>query len=239
MVGTLAEDIAAAASVERRIQPTYGYYRQKNGWITVSTITRLEKVNYVERGWTPLDKYGAFDMTPYVANHPFEMLFMFGGVHEMSADQVLQTGLYMNPPLIPRCRQHITQFHRTHTKACWVGAQPVEFPQMAELPPERVGPFQCKFCERKLPTREGREQHQSVAHREALGSLRTGQSVGESLAGVLSGMQRAPATPSPDNSGALLQERVAMLERELDQVRRPKKVTQRRKANSKALVVGA
>ena len=235
MVGTLSEDIAAIASVERRIQPTYGYYRQKNGWITVSTITRLEKVNYIERGWTALDKYGAFDMTPYVANHPFEALFMFGGVHEMSAEQVLQTGLYMNPPLVPRCRQHITQFHRTHTKACWVGAQPVVFPQMAELPPERVGPFQCRFCPRELPTREGREQHQSVVHQEALSSLRTGQSVGESLAGVLGGMQKVPVTPPADDRVAELQGTVAKLEEQLKRLSRPKR--RRGKASKEALVV--
>ena len=136
---------------------------------------------------------------------------MFGGVHDMSADQVLQTGLYMNPPLIPRCRLHITQFHRTHTKACWVGAQPVVFPQMAELPPERVGPFQCKFCPRELPTREGREQHQSVVHQEALGSLRTGQSVGESLAGVLGQLQKAPVG---GDENAALRRRIEELEAE-------------------------
>ena len=179
MVGVLSEDIAS--DVGRRIQPTYGYYKQANGWITVSTITLLEKANYTSRGWRCLEQYGAFDMTPYVANHPFEALFMFGGAHEMPAEQVLQTGLYMNPPLVPRCRQHITQFHRGHTRACWAGAQPVEFPQMAELPPVRVGPFPCEFCPRELPTREGRAQHQSVAHQEELSSLRTGQSLAAAL----------------------------------------------------------
>ena len=223
MVGTLSEDIAASAAVQRRIQPTYGYYRQRNGWITVSTITRLEKVNYVERGWTPLDKYGAFDMTPYVANHPFEALFMFGGVAEMPAQQVLETGLYIDPPMVPICRQHITQFHRSHTRACWVGAQPVEFPQMATLDPRVVGPFVCEFCPRKLPTVQGKTQHQSVAHAKELGNLQTGQSMGTALAGVLN----ARAAPASDGS-AELQEKVARLEKQLAKVG---KATRRRKAN--------
>ena len=179
----------------------------------------MERVKYVAEGWQHLGQYGAFDMTPYVGNHPFEALFVFGGVHEMPAEQVLQTGLYMNPPLLPRCRQHITQFHRTHTRNCWQGAQRVEFPQMADLPPEQVGPFQCRFCPRQLPTREGREQHQTVAHQEELGSLRTGQSVGESLAGVLGQLQptSVPSQPSYEE----LARRLVKLEKA------PKKATRR------------
>lgn len=223
MVTTLSEDVAS--DIGRRIQPTYGYYRQPNGWITVSPITAMERMKYIAEGWQHLGQYGAFDMTPYIGNHPFEALFMFGGVHEMPAEQVLQTGLYMNPPMLPQCRQHITQFHRTHTRGCWVNALPVAFPQMAALPPERVGPFQCRFCPRQLPTREGREQHQSVAHQEELGSLRTGQSVGESLAGVLGKLQGVEAVAP--NELVALKEKIAKLEKAQ---RRPAKRTRARKA---------
>ena len=212
-----------ASELGQRIKPTFGYYRQKNGWITVSPITQLERINYIARGWTHLGKYGAFDMSPYVANHPFEALFMFGGVEEMPAQQVLETGLYIDPPMVPRCMQHMTQYHRGHTSACWIGAQPVAFPQMATLDPAVVGPFVCEFCQRKLPTVQARKQHQSVAHSKELGSLQTGQSMGKSLGEVLN------AKPAQSNDGvAELQEKVAMLERQLTKVG---KATRKRRAN--------
>lgn len=221
MVGALVEELAS--DVGRRIQPTYGYYKQANGWVTISTITSLEKMNYIKRGWKCLDQYGAFDMTPYVAAHPFEGLFMFGGVHEMPAEQVLQTGLYMNPPVLPRCRQHITQFHRTHAAACWRGAEPVEFPQMASLPPERVGPFQCQFCARELPTMEARGQHQTVMHQQELGSLRTGQSVGESLAAVLGASTALRSVGQNDEQASLRAQVVALKELLADKPARPRR----------------
>ena len=238
MATQLVEELAAQTAVARRIEPTYGYYRQPNGDITVSPITRLERIKYIERGWKSLEQYGAFDMTPYVANHPFEALFMFGGTHEMSAEQVLQTGLYMKPPMVPKCKQHITQFHRGHIPACWVGAQPVEFPQMVTLPPERVGPFACRFCPRELPTREGREQHQTVAHQDALSSLRTGESVGQSLAGLLGKVLDTPVPVPVQNSAEIeiLRQHIARLEAEQ---RKGAKVPKRSrfKRAKKALVV--
>ena len=211
---TLAHEVSDPVSSElgRRIQPTFGYYRQPNGWITISPITRLEKLRYVEHGWVSLDAYGAFDMGAYTANHPFEGLFMFGGAKEMSVDQILQTGLYIDPPLVPRCRQHLTQFHRSHTANCWRGAQRVEFPQLADVPKELIGPFICDFCNRKMPTAQAREQHQSVAHTEPLGDVRTGTSLGKALAEAMNKVNApvapAPAMPSQDE----LLKRIAELE---------------------------
>ena len=211
---TLAHEVSDPVSSElgRRIQPTFGYYRQPNGWITISPITRLEKLRYVERGWVSLDAYGAFDMGAYTANHPFEGLFMFGGAKEMSVDQILQTGLYIDPPLVPRCRQHLTQFHRSHTANCWRGAQRVEFPQLANVPKELIGPFICDFCKRKMATVEAREQHQSVAHIKPMGDVQTGTSLGKALAEAMNKVNApvapAPATPSQDE----LLKRIAELE---------------------------
>jgi hypothetical protein len=211
---TLAHEVSDPVSSElgRRIQPTYGYYRQPNGWITVSPITRLEKLRYVEQGWVSLDAYGAFDMGAYTANHPFEGLFMFGGAKEMSVEQILQNGLYIDPPLVPRCRQHLTQFHRAHAASCWRGATPVEFPQLADVPKELIGPFVCDFCQRKMPTNEAREQHQSVAHTEPLGDVRTGTSLGKALAEAMN-KASASATPAPSQD-ALLQ-KIADLEKKV------------------------
>lgn len=221
-----------ASDLGQRIQPTYGYYRQKNGWITISPITQLEVINYAKRGWTHLSKYGAFDMSPYVVNHPFEALFMFGGAMEMPAQQVLETGLYIDPPLVPTCRRHMTQYHRRHTSECWQGAQPVAFPQMGTLDPKVIGPFVCEFCQRKLPTKEARHQHQSVVHTEELGNLETGRSLGKSLGEVFNGRVDQARVDQPElkNDTAELREKVASLEKRLALVASPAKQTRRRKA---------
>ena len=213
MVSQVSEQLAS--TMGRNIRPTYGYYRQSNGWITFSTITRLEKLKYVERGWQPLDLYGQFDATPYTLNHPFEALFMFGGAHELPVDQVIQTGLYMDPPLVPTCGSHLTQYHRSHSQPCWVGAKAVEFPQLegVDLP----GPFECSFCEKVLPTVAAREQHQSVAHKEDQGHIQTGHSLGTSLGEVLAqaGITAPSMRANEGPSQAELQQRVDELEDQL------------------------
>ncbi len=85
-------------------KPTYGYYRQPNGWITASPATNSDELRYRRGGWEPLTQYGYFEMsTPYMANNPLEPLFMRGGAHELPADQVLKQGLYLHPPVVPRC----------------------------------------------------------------------------------------------------------------------------------------
>ena len=127
----------------------------------------------------------------------------------MPVDQIIQNGLYIDQPLVPRCRQHLTQFHRSHRADCWRGAQPVEFPQLADVPKALIGPFVCDFCKRKMPTAEAREQHQSVAHTEPLGDVRTGTSLGKALAEAMSKTNGTPAVASPSQD-ALLQ-RIAEL----------------------------
>ena len=208
-------------SLGRRINPTFGYYRQSNGWITVSPNTGLESQKYIAEGWVHLTKYGAFDLTTYGVNHPLEGLFMFGGAAELPVQQVLEMGLYINPPLVPTCHQHITQFHRGHTAGCWRGAKPVEFPQLTDTLPSRIGPFPCEFCDRQMPTRQAREQHQQVAHKEELGNLRTGRSLGDSLAGVLEKMQTGQAVAQP--SYEELTKRLAKLEKAQKKQRRATK----------------
>ena len=105
-------------------------------------------------------------------------------------------GLYFDPPLVPRCRQHLTQYHRAHSRECWAGAQAVEFPQMKDVPSELIGPFPCQFCERKLPTVQALEQHQSVAHKKRLEEIKMGQILGETLAQNL-GSFPAPSAQRP------------------------------------------
>lgn len=221
-------DIAEGLSSQlgQQIQPTFGYYRQPNGWITFSPITRLERLKYTEEGWEYLAAYGTFDAGAYTVNHPFEGLFMFGGAKEMPVEQVLQTGLYIDPPRVPRCRQHLTQFHRAHTPDCWRGAKQVEFPQLADVPPELIGPFICEFCQRKMPTREARRQHQSVAHSAPLSNIQLGQSLGDTLANALGPPKAESAVANSDIE--TLRQRIAELEAE--QV----KIEKRRAAMAKA-----
>lgn len=215
-----------SSSLGQNIQPTFGYYRQPNGWITVSPNTRLERLKYTEEGWEYLGEYGAFDMTAYTVNHPLEGLFMFDGAKEIPVEQVIETGLYIDPPLVPRCRQHLTQYHRAHTAACWRGAKPVEFPQMVAVPAERLGPFICDFCKRKMPTQQAREQHQSVAHAIPLNNVQLGRTLGDTLASALATAKTDTITVNPET--AELQARIAELEAE------KAKTEERRAAMAKA-----
>lgn len=209
MVTGVLDDVGD--SLGKNIQATYGYYRQPNGWVTASPITRLELLKYTEEGWQYLEAYGAFDMTPYGVTHIFEGLFMFGGAKELCADQILQTGLYFDPPLVPRCKQHLTQFHRAHKAACWRGATKVEFPQLATIPKELIGPFPCEFCSRKMATQEGRRQHQQVAHTTPLNNIELGRTLGNTMAAALGSNRAATAAPA-DDTEASLRKRVAELE---------------------------
>ena len=199
---TTEVDPRLSATLGQKIRPTHGYYRQPDGWITFSVITRLEKLKYTESGWEALDQYGSFDPSPYVVNHELEGLFMMGGAHELILDQIIKTGLYINPPMVPTCRTHMTQYHRSHDADCWVGAKPVVFPQ---LEGKDLKPFPCEFCERILPTNEAKEQHQSVFHKEEKGNIQQGQSLGTSLAEALGNIGQDP----------ILKARILELEEEL------------------------
>jgi hypothetical protein len=155
----------------------YGYYRQPNGWITVSPIGKnnTDLHRYQDEGWVPLVRqYGPFDFPrEYYANHPFEVLFLRGGAHEMPVAQIKALGYDRNPPKMPRCNLALGEEHAGPTKRpihfdrCWMGAQPVVFPQLAGLEPDAVPP--CEFCERDdFTSRPGREQHMRVLHIEEL-----------------------------------------------------------------------
>src|SRR3990167_2148230 len=195
MTITATED-AAQQGVIARTRPTYGYYRQPNGWLTVSPITELEQLHYVSEGWTRLGSYGLVEMTSvYMANHPFEPLFQRGGAKEMCREQIIESGFHLKPPMVPVCGKVIDQYHRSHGSDCWAGAQPVVFPQ---LQGETFSGLDCRLCDRKgFPTERARDQHESVMHKEEKGDIRTGKVLAESLvdglgrAGVI-GSEQAP-----------------------------------------------
>lgn len=215
MVMTALEHEAAqrGGAGTTNIRPVYGYYRQPNGWVKQAVMTELEELKYRREGWEPLPQYGRFDMsTEYAAGHPLELLFINGGAYELSEEQIRQQGLYMNPPLIPSCRLPLTQNHKRHTPACWVGAKPVNFPQVAGM--KSLGPFPCRFCGVEKPTVEARNQHEAVVHKEEKGDIRTGETLADGLVKGLAGQGS-----QSDGETAMLRA-VAMLTKEVAKLKR-------------------
>ncbi len=163
----------------------FGYYRQPNGWITVSPMADLDQLKYMRKGWEPLNQYGFLEMTSeYAADHPFEVLFMFGGAKELPVDQIIEMAFHLNPPLIPSCGLRLGRTHKRHNAECFQGAKEVVFPQLDEAPEG----FQCRFCDRApFPSDRARDQHESVMHKEEKSDIRTGTVLAESIVSGLKG----------------------------------------------------
>lgn len=178
-----------------RVRATYGYYRQPDGFITVSPATDTDELRYRRGGWEPLRQYGTFEMaTPYMASHPLEPLFMAGGAHELTEEQIRQQGLHLNPILVPSCRTPLSQEHKRHTRACLANQRPVVFPQLERM--TDLGPFPCQMpgCARPpFPTRAARDQHEGVMHKPEKSDERTGESLAAALIQGLGG--QAPTAP--------------------------------------------
>lgn len=170
---------------QTKVKPTFGYYRQPDGWITASPSTDTDELKYRRDGWLPLKQYGSFEMsTPYMAAHPLEPLFMRGGAHELTEDQIRKQGLYLDPPMVPGCKTPLGQEHKHHAPSCIASASAVVFPQLASM--ADLGPFPCLFdCGRMLPTIEARNQHASVMHAPEKSDERTGESLAAALASAL------------------------------------------------------
>ena len=157
----------------------------------------------------PLPQYGKFDMgTGYAADHPLELLFINGGAKELCEEQIRQQGLYMSPPLIPLCKQPLTQYHRRHAPSCWAGATPVVFPQLAGM--TGLGPFECRFCGVAKATVEARDQHEGVMHKEEKSDIRTGETLAD---GLIKGLK--PEAPAIDAGIDALLKRINALEAQL------------------------
>lgn len=176
-------DTIAAEEGGKIAKPNFGYYKQPNGYITVSQISPMERLRYLEEGWTWMREYGSFDMTSeYTASNPFELLFMNGGAGEMPVEQIMELGFNIHPPMIPRCRQGISQYHKGHRRNCFPRV-PVTFPQIMTKES-----FPCRFssCNRSqpenaFPSEAGRNQHESVMHKEETGNIRTGEALGDNI----------------------------------------------------------
>lgn len=172
----------------------YCYYRQPNGWITVSPIGKnsSDLHRYQDEGWTPLlREYGPFDFPrEYYVNHPFEVLFLRDGAHEMPVAQIRALGYDRNPPILPRCNLALGEEHMgptrrpIHFARCWAGAQRVEFPQLDGTAPAPVP--ECEFCERNdFTSMKGREQHMRVLHIEELREIAAAREMAKSVGAVM------------------------------------------------------
>ncbi len=181
--------MVATADRTQQMPSTYGYYRQPDGWVTVSLATDLEETVFRRKGWEPLKQYGKVEMAgAYAVNHPLEALFQGGGAKELPVDQVIGMGLHLSKPLLPACGLRLNQYHKQHTNGandtidCWTGAEPVEFPQLENPPPA----VPCTICKREFPTDEACGQHEEVMHKEHKADIR----MGEALASALNGKQQ-------------------------------------------------
>lgn len=179
-------------------RPIFGYYRKPDGDITVSVVSEMEELHYRREGWETLPQYGRFDMTTeWMANHPFEALFMRGGATEMTVHQVIEHGFHIKAPEVPGCGKLIDQNHPRHRPACWALRYKVSFPQ---LEGSGAKAWECQFCNQVRATKEGLDNHMEVAHREERGELRTGQSLAEA---IVRGLKDNTPAVEPNGSGDL------------------------------------
>lgn len=159
-----------------KARPVYSYYRKPDGDVTVAVVSPMERLAFIEEGWTPL-KYPNFDMTTgYAADHPFEALFISGGAHELSRKQCIEIGFHINPPTIPRCRRLLDQNHKKHHPTCYP-AITIDLPQVAD-----AESFKCRICEKVFPIEGARRRHENVGHKPEKASMATGTALAEALA---------------------------------------------------------
>lgn len=183
----------------------YLYYRQPNGWITVSPVGKnnTDLHRYQDEGWVPLREYGQFDFPrEYYAHHPFEVLFLRGGAAEMPLAQIKALGYDRNPPRLPRCNLALGEEHSgptrrpIHFDRCWMGAQPVVFPQLDGVP-QAVVPA-CEFCDRDdFTSVKGREQHMRVLHVEELREISAAREMAKGMREAMGIAVSAGAVPAP------------------------------------------
>ena len=184
---------------ETEAKPTWGYYRKPGGWVAASPATALDELTRRRRGWTPLPRYGVFEMgTPYSASHPLEVLFLRGGAGELCDDQV--RSLCTDWPKAPACGQALSPTHKHHDYTCINDARPVVFPQLEHI--TDIGPYECRFgCGRQLPTTEARDQHEGVVHKPEKSDERTGESLAAALLKGFGGKTATTEAPAAEAAG--------------------------------------
>ena len=195
----------------------YVFYRQPNGWVEAAPAGKKnDRIHvYQDLGWTHLKAYGRFDATiEYYTDHPHEVLLMRGGAAELPVEQVVALGYYRNPPLIPNCGAQLGAEHvkvagtGKHIAACFEGARPAEFPQLAgvsiEVPP------MCEFCDRDtFATAKARTQHIRVMHKDEMAAISTAREMAAGvrdavIAGVSGIAAQAGTAPATTTASAVV-----------------------------------
>ena len=178
--GEAIDDATQQGIIKRNVQPTYGYYRQPDGTITVSPAGDLDQLKYLREGWIFLSQYGLFEMASVrAADYPLESLYQAGGIGELTLKQVLEQGLANDPEyVVPTCRELLNQYHKRHKTSCFINAKRPVFPQLAGQQPVT---YPCNFCDDVKPTEAARDQHEGVMHKEEKGEIRTGTVLGDSI----------------------------------------------------------
>lgn len=204
LAGTREADNMVEQIASRRHVPTYMYYRQSNGWITWGAAGPIDKARFVNEGWIPLEDYGRFDLdNPYLADHPLEALLMRGGAKELPMQQVIEQGLWQNPPKVPSCRMALGPAHRYHRPRCLAKPIRLAFPQ---VPGDTPRAWSCHFCERELPTEQACNQHESVMHQKEKSELRASSTLAAAIVEGLKSYGAIGAASQMDVLKALLQE---------------------------------
>ena len=79
------------------------YVRFPSGEVQAVDASPMELMKKINRGVIVLNDYGQFGSSAYYMDHPFEALFQAGGARELSAEQVIDLGYHLRPPLVPTC----------------------------------------------------------------------------------------------------------------------------------------
>lgn len=176
----------------------YQYYRQPNGYITVSPAFGTDMLRYMMEGWTPLTRYGRFKLNQHVHEHKFEWLFQKSGQLEVPIAQLIEEGFHTRETKVPGCglwmgkpesyefqsarmRENIIpNLSHKHDAQCYEEGWVVKFPQFSQEMPES---FPCQFCSDVGTTEKALERHVSIAHKDRVAAYSTANAIASALKG--------------------------------------------------------
>ena len=204
---------------------THMYYRAPGGYVFSDTSDTMSRYRAFGMGRMPLNEYGLFSLYPYTVNNPLETLFMRGGAHELTVDQIVENGFHIDPPLIPSCGMVIgepdpgntghaggARPHVLHRAACWDHAVPVEFPQLVGADLSAAGRTRedvtCTWCGEEFATIKARDQHVGVMHEDKVQMSMLAQTMASAAAGqstaIIELLIKTLAESDPDKLAAIL-----------------------------------
>lgn len=176
----------------------YQYYRQPNGYVTVSPAFGTDMLRYMMEGWVPLTKYGRFKLNQHVHENKFEWLFQRNGQLEVPIQQLIEEGFHTREMKVPGCglwygkpesyefqsermREDIVpNKSHIHDHQCYEEGWVVTFPQFKQEMPQS---FPCQFCSDVGTTEKALERHVSIAHKDRVAAFSTANAIAAALKG--------------------------------------------------------